>query len=178
MAKIVLGIRTSHSPQLSVPGDLWDIYAKRDKRNPGLYRIPDGKHVSYEELMDEPHPGIEKQLTSEVFQSRHEANQAGISKLAEVMEKANPDVIVMFGDDQSEVFAPDFMPAMCVFWGDTVSLSRRSFGDSDAFPRNAVDYPLREGSIKVVIAEKFQQPCKERGEEKPCPYKSASISSY
>jgi hypothetical protein len=113
MAKIVLGIRTSHSPQLSVPGDLWDIYAKRDKRNPGLYRIPDGKHVSYEELM-----------------------------------------------------------------GDTVSLSRRSFGDSDAFPRNAVDYPLREGSIKVVIAEKFQQPCKERGEEKPCPYKSASISSY
>jgi hypothetical protein len=159
MAKIVLGIGTSHSPQLSVPGDLWDTYAERDKRNPGLYRIPDGKHVTYEELLDEPHPGIEKQLTSEVFQARHEANQAGISKLAEVMEKANPDVIVMFGDDQSEVFSADFMPAMCVFWGDTVPFSRRSFGNRDAameaidgyYSRPEKEYPVHAKLGKHII---------------------------
>jgi hypothetical protein len=159
MAKIVLGIVTSHSPQLSVPGDLWGTYAERDKCNPGLYRIPDGKHVTYEELLEEPHPGIEKQLTSEVFQARHEANQAGISKLAEVMEKANLDVIVMFGDDQSEVFSADFMPAMCVFWGDTVPFSRRSFGNRDAameaidgyYSRPEKEYPVHAKLGKHIV---------------------------
>ena len=36
MAEIVLGLGTSHSPMLSLPGDMWGDYAARDKSNPML----------------------------------------------------------------------------------------------------------------------------------------------
>ena len=42
MAQIVLGLGTSHSPQLSTPPDLWRNHGERDKRNPDL-RKPDGR---------------------------------------------------------------------------------------------------------------------------------------
>lgn len=125
MAEIVLGLGTSHSPLLSVPADLWGVYGERDQRNPFLYRVPDGKHVTYEALLAEVDPAIAKEITPEVFAARHAANQAGIAKVSEMLAKVNPDVLIMFGDDQQEVFSADFMPALCIFWGETVPFGRR-----------------------------------------------------
>ena len=42
MAEIVLGLGTSHSPMLSLPGDMWSEYAARDKGNPMLLSLEDG----------------------------------------------------------------------------------------------------------------------------------------
>ena len=39
MAEIVLGLGTSHSPMLSLPGDMWGDYAARDKGNPMLLSL-------------------------------------------------------------------------------------------------------------------------------------------
>ena len=50
MAQIVLGLGTSHSPQLSTPPDLWRNHGERDKRNPDL-RKPDGRVYTYEEVL-------------------------------------------------------------------------------------------------------------------------------
>ena len=52
MAKIVLGLGTSHSPMLNLTLDIWDQRAQEDMRNPMLYRVPDGAHVTYDQLMD------------------------------------------------------------------------------------------------------------------------------
>jgi hypothetical protein len=65
-------------------------------------------------------PSIEKELTPEVWRERHEASQAGIKKLGEIIADVNPDVIVAVGDDQKELFHDDNMPAMLVYWGDTI----------------------------------------------------------
>ena len=126
MAEIVLGLGTSHSPQLSIPAELWAKYAERDRGNTSLYRVPDGKHVNYDELMEEADPAITKELTPAKFKARHEANQKGIERLGRILEDVAPDVLVMFGDDQSEVFSWQAMPAMCVFWQDEVAFKRRS----------------------------------------------------
>src|ERR671933_443319 len=75
MARIVLGLGTSHSPQLSLPAEHWLKRGEEDQRNPSLYRVPDGKHVTYEELLAEADPGIAQELTPEVCQKRHESNQ-------------------------------------------------------------------------------------------------------
>ena len=48
MARIVLGLATSHSPQLSTPPDLWPLHGERDRRNPELLDT-DGRHVSYKD---------------------------------------------------------------------------------------------------------------------------------
>src|SRR5687767_6986986 len=50
MAQIVLGLGTSHSPQLSTPPELWRNHGERDKRNPDL-RKPDGRVYAYEEVL-------------------------------------------------------------------------------------------------------------------------------
>ena len=42
MARIVLGMGTPHSPQLSTPPELWAEHAKRDMNNPALH-APDGQ---------------------------------------------------------------------------------------------------------------------------------------
>src|SRR5690349_11196471 len=112
MAKIVVGLGTSHSPMLNLTPDIWDQRAKEDQRNPMLYRVPDGTHVTYDQLMDTADPAILKELTPDVFQRRHEASQKGIEAVADAFEEANPDVLVMVGDDQHEVFNDDNMPAV------------------------------------------------------------------
>ena len=124
MARIVLGLGTSHSPQLSLPAEHWLQRGEEDQRNPSLYTVPDGKHVTYEELLAEVDPGVAKELTPEVFQKRHAANQKGIAKVAEALERSAPDVLVVLGDDQQEAFHDDNMPAFCVYWASRCPMCR------------------------------------------------------
>lgn len=120
MARIVLGLGTSHSPQLSIPPEAWRQRGEEDRRNQTLYRVPDGKHVTFDELLAEADPSIMKELTDEVFQRRHQQNQRGLERVADALAEADPDVLVVIGDDQKEAFHDDNMPAFSVYWGETV----------------------------------------------------------
>ena len=61
-----------------------------------------------------------KEITPEKMQARHDANQRGIAKVAETFAAETPDVLIMVGDDQDEIIHNDNMPAICVYWGDSV----------------------------------------------------------
>ena len=75
---------------MSLPAEHWLQRGEEDQLNQSLYRVPDGKHVTYEELLAEVDPGVAKELTPEVFQKRHAANQKGIAKVAEALERSAP----------------------------------------------------------------------------------------
>ena len=124
MARLVLGLGSSHSPQLSIPPDLWAQYAERDKRNPNLRR-PDGSLCTYEELLASVNGGLHKELTSDVWQKRYDACQRGLSRLADTLEAVSPDMLLVLGDDQNEVLHDDNMPVTLVYWGDTIHNVRR-----------------------------------------------------
>ena len=47
MAQIVLGLGTSHSPQLSTPPEIWPQHEERDQHNPDL-RAADGRVYTYD----------------------------------------------------------------------------------------------------------------------------------
>ena len=64
MARIVLGLATSHSPQLSTPPELWPLHGERDKHNPGLLDTG-GTHVSYDELLAKANPSLAREITPE-----------------------------------------------------------------------------------------------------------------
>ncbi|MCH8973943.1 MAG: extradiol ring-cleavage dioxygenase, partial [Chloroflexi bacterium] len=51
MAKIVLGVGTSHSPMLSTPAEKWPEHVKRDLANRNLWAW-DGKPHTYEEMVE------------------------------------------------------------------------------------------------------------------------------
>jgi hypothetical protein len=50
MAELVLGLVSSHSPQLSTPPEAWALRGENDKRNPALIGA-DGIVSGYEELL-------------------------------------------------------------------------------------------------------------------------------
>ncbi|MCI0900818.1 MAG: extradiol ring-cleavage dioxygenase [Chloroflexi bacterium] len=130
MAEIVLGLGTSHSPMLSLPSELWGDYAQRDKGNPMLLSLEDGSTKTYEELLEAADPAIAERLTPEVFQAQYEACQKAIVTLEEAMTEADPDVVVIVGDDQEELFFDDNMPLFSIYWGDTMHLSPRTVGEN------------------------------------------------
>ncbi len=48
MARIVLGIGSSHAPQLATPPEHWDLRGKADRKNNAL--IYKGKEYTFDEL--------------------------------------------------------------------------------------------------------------------------------
>lgn len=128
MAEIVLGLGSSHSPMLSLPVDMWPMFAERDKGNSMLTSIPEGEVLSYEELLERTDPAIAKGITPQKFQAQHEACQSAITTLEKTLADANPDVVVIIGDDQEELFFDDNMPLFAVYWGDSMRLVPRGQG--------------------------------------------------
>ncbi len=115
-----MGMATSHGPMLSTPPDQWWQRAEADRtgRTDLWFK---GKQYSYAELVEvRADEHLEKQITPEKMQKRHAACQKAIAKLAETFERVSPDVAVIIGDDQEEIFLDDNMPAFAVYWGDTM----------------------------------------------------------
>ncbi len=108
MAKIVLGIGTSHSPQLSVRATDWQVLWEKDEHDPRL---------DYQGLLRRAKPNLASELTAEKFRQRDEACQKAIKTLGDTLRKVNPDVVVVFGDDQHEQFQDDNMPTFAIYHG-------------------------------------------------------------
>ena len=125
MAEIVLGIGTSHSPTLSLPPDLLPVYAERDRTNPMLSAPPDGKVRTYEELLEIADPSISERVNDNLFRQHHEIIQRDIAELARSLEEANPDTVIIVGDDQEELFFDDNMPSLSIYWGESIRLIPR-----------------------------------------------------
>jgi hypothetical protein len=119
MARIVLGLGTSHSPQLSTSPELWPLHGERDKHNPGLLDT-DGTPVSYDALLAKASPSLAAEVTPETWQARYEACQKGIAKLGDILAQASPDIVVIIGDDQEELFSDENMPAVLIYWGEEI----------------------------------------------------------
>jgi hypothetical protein len=65
MAEIVIGIGTSHSPQLSIRAKDWaKLLGDKDKTDPRL---------DYQALLEKAKPGLDKELTEDKFRERDEA---------------------------------------------------------------------------------------------------------
>ncbi|HLG71459.1 MAG TPA: extradiol ring-cleavage dioxygenase [Chloroflexota bacterium] len=120
MAQIVLGIGSSHTPQLNTPPEIWPLHGENDKKNPWLFDRQ-GRRVSYDEVLAQADPNIPaRELAPEKQRERWEGAQKAVSHLQDKLAEADPDVIVVFGDDQAEIFPHDFRPALMVHWGETV----------------------------------------------------------
>ena len=111
MAKIVLGIGTSHSPQLSVRASDWALLREKDERDARL---------DYQKLLQRAKPNLGRELTTDKFRERDETCQKAIKTLGDILQKVNPDVVVIFGDDQHEQFQDDNMPTFAIYHGKSI----------------------------------------------------------
>lgn len=119
MAEIVLGLAMSHSPQVSQETKWW-----------GEQGLIDQKRTPYQELIQGKPDWIDAELRPDVWERKYAAAQIAIAKLSDALDEAAPDLIVLIGDDQEELFLDDCMPTFTVFRGDE-SWDRPEFIHSD-----------------------------------------------
>lgn len=116
MAEIVIGIASSHTPQLSSGVDMWLDHAERDRRNPQLLG-KDARYHTYDELLATADPAIQRELEPAVWDDKYRRCQEAIEALTADLAKAHADVAIVIGDDQRELFRDDGIPAFACFTG-------------------------------------------------------------
>ncbi len=118
MARIVLGVGTSHTPMLNAPVEDWGRFIERDRLRPHLTKA--GEPVSYETLERLAPPQIAAQLTPAVFADKHRRALAQVERLGAVIRDARLDVLIVIGDDQKELYDDGNMPAILLYRGRTI----------------------------------------------------------
>ncbi|MEK9682909.1 MAG: hypothetical protein VW226_00045 [Rhodospirillaceae bacterium] len=118
MAEIVLGIGTSHGPMLATPWEKWGERVAFDKSTTHDFR---GKRYKFDELVAfRKNERLEKEIGPSKWEERHRACQDALGRLSEAFSKASPDVALIVGNDQRELFSEHNTPAFSVFYGDKI----------------------------------------------------------
>jgi len=119
MAEIVLGMALSHTPQLHTPAEQWAIRLEADKRNKAHHFR--GQTMDWAQLLALRAPEqLGRFLNVEEKQRRLSQGNAAVERLAQIYREVKPDVAVIVGNDQHELFVEDVMPAMTIFWGESI----------------------------------------------------------
>lgn len=119
MAEIVLGMWTTHGPTLSTTPEQWLLRLPADQANKQHW-FRTGRYDFDTLVAMRSEEGLAEQSSLDERTRRHGACQAAIARMAEVYAEVRPDVAVIFGNDQQELFNEALMPAFTVFNGETV----------------------------------------------------------
>lgn len=126
MAEIVLGMGMSHGPLLSTPPEMWTLRADSDRANPELFF--QGRAYDFTGLMEARGRGFEAESSLANREKSYAECQVSIDRLAQSWAEVDPDVVVIFGNDQREIFTAENTPAIAMVSGD--SLEHRAIPES------------------------------------------------
>ncbi len=119
MADIVLAIGTSHSPLLNSPAEDYPKHAAIDASGRKLID-KNGRAWTDGELLERADPSIKQQIEPKVLEQRSARCTQNIAQLSRELADARLDALIIIGDDQHEQFFDDNMPAILIYWGDTI----------------------------------------------------------
>jgi 3-O-methylgallate 3,4-dioxygenase len=160
MAKLVLGIGTSHTPMLNAPPTDWPRFIERDTQRTNLLDV-DGNPTSYEAQLRRAPADIDSQIAPERMASRHAAVEGAMSRLGDFLKEARLDALIVVGDDQEELYHAHNMPGILVYYGETIRnmpmapVANPTWGwrasarwHEESVPR---DYPVDAGLARHLI---------------------------
>lgn len=149
MAEIVLGIGTSHSPILILEGEEWVNRARDDRRNPSLFTM-DGRKLSYDKLVSERGEPYLKESDPSLFPIQSQQAELALDRLEAILVESNPDIVLVIGDDQDELFGFDNMPSFAVYTGQEIVMKemplphpRLTWTDKSFWAGYGMDMPHR-----------------------------------
>ncbi len=128
MAEIVFATATSHGPQLHTPPEQWGQRVVADKRKTD-HPFRGGNYTFDQLAAMRREEGLEREVTLDVWKRKFKRNKAAIEEMRKAYEAAKPDVAVIFGNDQQEMFLPDNQPAIAVYAGE--ALVNRPMSEED-----------------------------------------------
>ena len=157
MAKIVLGLGTSHTPMLLASDETLQRFVETDRHI--NHRDKEGRPITYGDLLEKADPKLAQMVAPEHLVARQNIARSAIKHVAQTLAGAKVDALIVIGDDQNESYKEDCRPAFAIYYGDTIRNSneqheeyRRRFPEwyvqnrqaffEDEKPR---DYPVHSG---------------------------------
>ena len=157
MAKIVLGLGTSHTPMLLASDETLERFVETDQNI--KHRDKEGRPVTYGELLEKADPKMAHLVAPANLVARQNVARDAIKRVAQTLANTNLDALIVMGDDQNESYKEDCRPAFAIYYGDTIRNSneqheeyRKRFPEwyvqnrqgffEDEGPR---DYPVHSG---------------------------------
>jgi 3-O-methylgallate 3,4-dioxygenase len=120
MARLVAAFGSSHSIMLVSQREDWmHGFRAVDPKNPHYYDKA-GHKTDYAALLAAAPPDAENLQTPEVLSQRFDAAQAAMDRVRDAIAAARLDVLVIVGDDQTELFTTRNNPAIAIYHGATI----------------------------------------------------------
>jgi len=118
MAKIVLGLGTSHTPMLLASDETPPRFLETDRNI--RHRDKEGRQVTYGDLLEAADPKLAGMVAPEHLVRRQNVARAAMGRIRETLSGGNLDALIVMGDDQNESYRDDCRPAFAVYFGDTI----------------------------------------------------------
>jgi Catalytic LigB subunit of aromatic ring-opening dioxygenase len=113
MARMALGLGTSHTPMLLVDEADLPRYEENDRRLSLL--AFDGEPTTFDALLANASDGGDRAVTPGDLSARHAAAHRAIAGLADALQSASLDALIVIGDDQKEMLRGDQSPPLLVY---------------------------------------------------------------
>jgi hypothetical protein len=159
MARLVAGFGSSHSPMLATQAEDWvdGAFLARDRARQHVDF--EGSPCRYADLLEHAPADAATRIEPQALRQRHANTQAAIARLRDDIAAARLDALVVIGDDQEELFDHSNMPAIGVYYGETIGnakateatapldRARMRYHEADG----AVDYPCHAPLARHLI---------------------------
>lgn len=138
MARLVAAFGSSHSIMLVSQREDWQHgFRATDLNNPHYYD-KQGNKTDYQALLASAPAGSEAMVTPAKMDERYDAAQAAMDHLGERIRAAALDVLVIVGDDQTELFRTSNNPAFAIYYGPTIrNTAREPAASADGWVKSA-----------------------------------------
>jgi len=138
MAQLVAAFGSSHSIMLVSQREDWQHgFRAIDPKNVHYYD-KHGNKTDYDALLAAAPAGTEAMVTPEKMGERYDAAEAAMDQLSQRIRDARLDVLLIVGDDQTELFRTTNNPAFAIYYGETIrNTAREPASPSDSWVKSA-----------------------------------------
>jgi len=118
MAKIVLGLGSSHTPMLLAADETLPRFEETDRKI--KHRDKEGRPTTYAELLEKADPKMAAMVAPAALAARQNKVRAASAHLSKTLKEAELDTLIVMGDDQDESYLEDSRPTFAIYYGDTI----------------------------------------------------------
>jgi 3-O-methylgallate 3,4-dioxygenase len=124
MAQLAAAFASSHRVMLAAQREDWlRGFRTSDKRI--TYYDRQGQPLTFDQVLANAPSNAAEYVTDEKISGRFDDVQAAMARMRTEIQSANLDVLIIVGDDQYELFHDETMPAMAIYYGDTIRNATR-----------------------------------------------------
>ncbi len=118
MAKLVLGLGSSHTPMLLASDETLPRFAETDQKI--KHRDKEGRPTTYAELLEKADPQMAAMVVPAALAERQSKVRAAMAHLSNTLNGAGLDALIVMSDDQDEAYLEDCRPTFAIYYGESI----------------------------------------------------------